>query len=209
MVNYRSGFNPTQNQLLSNFLANTNIRAIGLIYDVGNPFPEFTLTKKQPFIKITDQIIDQLKKHLIDLVIYAQKKECDKCDLFEIIHEEFGTQDYTLRGFVTKRDKSDISLNRCAIESAGFLPSKFKLGNPTPGKENDCGGPRFILKEHITDVIASVNQNASYPDDFDDLEGAGCSNQCSSTIEVSDVSQIDKECMQTAMILPEETFAQI
>lgn len=205
MVKYRSGFNPKQSSIMSNFLDNRDIRAIGLIYDMNNPFTEFALTKKQSFIKITEPIIEKLKKYLIDLVIYAPKKECDKCELFEIIHEEFASQDYTLREFVMNKDKSDISLNRCAVESAGFLPNKFKLGNPTPGKENDCSGPRFVLEEHITDIVATVNQNTSYADDFDDLEGASCSSQCTSSIESSDRSQIDKERMQTAISAANDT----
>lgn len=65
--------------------------------------------------------------------------------------------------------KKVVSLNRCAVESSGFLPEKFKIGNPTPGKANDCTGPHILL-ENI--VPANV-----YSDDFDDTEEASCSLQ--------------------------------
>lgn len=197
MVKFRSGFG-SKNSLITNFISNNNFRAIGLLYDKNNPFKDFALTQTKTFIKINSNIIEQLKKNLVDLVIYTRDRQCNKCNLFEIIHEEFTSKQYTLREHPMSSDKNDISLNRCAVESIGFLPEKFKLGNPTPGSENDCGGPHFILKDHILDTIAPVNEQSAYLDDFDDIDGAGCSNQCTSTIEPTDLSLMSKDLLNQA-----------
>lgn len=86
MVKFRSSFT-VMNSLITNFLANKDIRAIGLLHDEKkvNAFTDFVLTKKQPFIKINDDIIKQLKEHSIDLVVYSRDKTCDKCALFPTI----------------------------------------------------------------------------------------------------------------------------
>lgn len=134
-----------------------------------------------------------MKEYLIDLVVYSREKTCDKCDLFGRIHEEHNTKTYTLREFVRNADGSVISLNRCVAESQAFLPEKFKLGIPTPGNDNDCNGPHFILKDHFLDIIAPVNDESPYVDDFDDIDGASCSNECSSSIPPTDYNLIEVE----------------
>lgn len=45
---------------------------------------------------------------------------------------------------------NDISLNRCVIETAGFLQEMFKLGDPTPG----CTWPYFILEDNIPEMTS-------------------------------------------------------
>lgn len=208
MVKFRSGFNKGTS-VITNFMTTTNkdLRAFGLLYGTNNAFQDFVLDKKQPFIKISDSIIDQLKKHLIDLVIYAPEKECEcnKCDVFEIVHEEFLSKDYTLHEIVMNAEKSDISLNRCTVESEGFLPQKFKLGNPTPSSENDCTGPNFVLKDRILDIIGPVNEQTPYADDFDDIDGASCSNQCTTSIQRTDFELIGRENIGQAVTAANET----
>lgn len=99
----------------------------------------------------------------------------------------------------------DISLNRCAAESEGFLPEKFKLGNPTPGNENDCSGPHFILEDHILDVIDPVNTQSPYIDDFDDLDGASCSNSYTSSIEQIEYNRVNSTFTKQAVSRANDT----
>lgn len=126
-----------------NFLAQKNLHAIGLLHDAQkfNPFGDFVLSKQQKEIKINGVIIDQLKNYLIDLVVYGENRACEKCTIFEKIWNEFESKKYILRGFPTKSSNKDLSLNRCAVESIGFVPEKFNYGETTPGKPNDCTGP--------------------------------------------------------------------
>lgn len=164
-----------ENNRAVGFFANKDVHAIGLLHDKRklNPFSDFVLSKKQPSIKINEGILAQLKDHLIDLVVYGDAEVCQECKLFEKINNEFVTKKYILREFPKNAAQEDISLNRCAVESHGFIPEKFKLGNPTPGKHNDCSGPHFLLEDHIPSVVSE------YCDNCDESE-----DQCSSTCNV-------------------------
>lgn len=126
----------------------------------------------------------------------------DKCRLFETIDTDFVNKKYTLREFPNNIEKADISLNRCAHEGLGFLPEKFKLGNPTPGGENDCMGPNFILGDIIVSIIPPVHTqiHGIIEHDYDDLE-ASCSDDldCTSSIQESDFSQITTQGIEKAL----------
>lgn len=128
MVKFKSGFTG-RSSVISNFLPNKEIRAIGLLYDSNNlnTFKDIVLSKKQPLVEINGDILKQLKEYLIDMVVYTRDKTCDKSELIEIIHEGFVTKKYAFREFNGKKDanKIGISLNRCAAETTGFLPEKF------------------------------------------------------------------------------------
>lgn len=119
---------------MSNFITNGNefTMAIGLIYDNGNAFKDYTLKKVQPFIAITSSKAAELKKYLVDLVVYGEKSSCSKCEMFERLHSEFAFTKYVLREFSGQRQNDDISLNRCTALSDGFVPNyllyKSKMG---------------------------------------------------------------------------------
>lgn len=85
MVKFRNSFTG-QSSIMSTFMPNKEIRAFGLLYDSERniAFNDFVLTKKQPLVKIIENIIDQLKKYLIDLVVYSRDDTCDKCEIDEI-----------------------------------------------------------------------------------------------------------------------------
>lgn len=83
---------------------------------------------------------------------------------------------YVLREVKSNLEFNDISLNRCAIENSGFLPEMFKLGNPTPGEDNDCTGPHFILEDNIPNLTTSpAGVHMSYSDDNDYAFDHSCS----------------------------------
>lgn len=201
-IRFKDGF-PSKNkvQQLTNFLSSENrLYAIGLLYGEKQVFNEFKLTEKIRELVIDTKLIDILKKHLVDLVVYSENNACDKCTLFEDIHSDFFGKKYTLREFSTNIEKKDITLNRCALESFGFIPEKFKIGLPTPGKPNDCSGPHFILEDNLLSAIPPVLTH-SFSDDYDDLTGASCSAQpeCFSSIEPSDYNQITEQGIEQAL----------
>lgn len=137
---------------------------------------------------INDKIKGLLTQSLVDLVVYGENEACNKCKLIEEIRSDFTNKKYTLREPIKNIDNNDVSINRCALESYGFLPEKFKLGNPTPGKENDCSGPQFILEDKILEATPQVHSNTVSEFDYDDFGGASSSKSCTSTIETVDYS---------------------
>lgn len=159
-----------------------------------NSFKKFALSKTQPNIKINREILEELKSYLIDLVVYGEDKACTRYSLFEEINSEFASKEYILREFPTNSAKEDISMNRCAIESSGFLPEKFKLEYPTPGKPNDCTGPNFLLENDVP-----VNMVYSYADDFDEFEDASCSNEATCSASIQPINSDDNNVIERAI----------
>lgn len=189
---------------MSSFFVNDNkLSAIGLLYGEKNPFNEFKLTEKNREIVIDDKLKGVLKKSLVYLVIYGDRKACDKCDFFEMIHDDFANKKYTLRDFSKNIENNVISLNRCTLERYGFLPEKFKLGSLTPGKANDCSGPHFILEDNILEATPLVH--SSIISEFDDLDSASDQPQCTSTIDISEYSQLSADSIVHAIDLANKT----
>lgn len=84
-IKFKSLFDGKKVQTITSFLSHKEFHAIGLLHDKIkiNSFSDFTLSKKQPNIKINDAIITQLKNYLVDLVVYGENSVCDKCGIFE------------------------------------------------------------------------------------------------------------------------------
>lgn len=172
--------------LTSNFLtiSNTEVRAIGLLFDEGNSFNDIILNEKSQLLPINEKITNILQKYLVDLVVHTGKVPCDKCGFIEKIHPDFLERKYMLRDMQFKLDNNEDSLNRCTIENTGCVPEMFKLGNPTPGAQNDCTGPRFVLEENILEAIAPVNDYFRYPDDINHEFDDSCESQSQSACTV-------------------------
>lgn len=182
-IKFRESWNNKNNLIsITNFLENgkTDIYAIGILYNKNDPMSTIQLEKNKNSIIIDDKLNEFLKNNLIDLVVYSEKSDRDRCDIFEELHPPFAQKKYTLREFSFKRG-SDISLNRCTIESDGFVPEKFKIGKPTPGLENDCSGAYFIFEDRIQEIlpnfISSVDIDVNDEHDIDSLD-----NTCTSSI---------------------------
>lgn len=210
LIKFRRGF-AGSSKSMSNFVTNgfRRLHAIILLHDSEslNPFDVFVLTKKNTYYIIGDRMLAILKQYTIDMVVYTEKAECDECEMVEIIHSEYAEKRYTLRETMTNLQRQDISLNRCTLESIGFVPEKFKIGTITPGSENDCNGLHFILEENIEKVISPVKMHADYQDDYDNTEGAHCSSMCTSSIEQSEYSQVSRLAIDNAMYLANEEIA--
>lgn len=196
MIKTQNSFSKVKMRPLStSFLtiANNEVRAIGLLFDEGNSFKDVVLNEKIQLLPIKEKNFEILEKYLVDLVVFAAKVPCDKCELIEKIHTDFIQRKYILRDMQSNLENNEISLNRCTIESTGFAPHMFKLGNPTPGAANDCTGPHFVLEDNILEATGPVSDHFSYPDDNDHEFDESCSSQnqptCSSSIHTSDYTQ--------------------
>lgn len=154
-VKFRESWNKNKQLSMTNFLINenANLNAIGVLYKKNDAISTIQLEKNKNSIPLDDQLIEFLKENLIDLVIYSEKFGPDKCNIFEVLHAPFAQKKHVLREFDLKQD---LSLNRCTIETDGFIPEKFKLGKPTPGTENDCAGSHFILHDRLQQMVRSV-----------------------------------------------------
>jgi len=76
----------------------------------------------------------------VDMVVYGRRATSERCQIFEKLHQNFVNKAYVLREFDIPESLKDYSLNRCTIDTSPFLPEKFKIGQRTPGAENDCTG---------------------------------------------------------------------
>lgn len=170
---------------ITNFISNgnRNLNAIGLLYDRGNSFSEITLTADKNFIRIDANILEILKKYMVDMVVYTKLHDRDRCNIFEEINADLANKKYALREF-TSTPGRDITLNRCALELTGFLPEKFKIGKATPGSDNDCTGAHYILEDHILDVIPPVISRHTYPTEYEgEIIDYMYEPECTSSIE--------------------------
>lgn len=207
MVKFQSSFSKGRNTLTS-FLTNVNpeMRAIALLYDEKNSFGDISLTEKDNLLPISETIINTLKQYLVDLVVFAGNVPCDKSDLIEKIYSDFGQRKYVLREVKFNVADDEISLNRCTIANDGFLPEMFKLGNPTPGAENDCNGPHYILEDNIEEAISSEDIHYSLNENDYELDKNCASRsqsqaqaECSSSIPQSDYVQTSSFSIQNSI----------
>lgn len=143
-VTFRNKYTGNTKSMRSFFTkTNTFLYAIAIIYKKSFTFPELVLTDKKPFININNEILELIKTNLLDMVVYGQKAPFETCDLFTNLCNDFANKEYVLREFDNK--KTDRTLNRCTFDSTPFVPEKFKIGAPSPGKDNDCTGAQFFF----------------------------------------------------------------
>ncbi len=147
------------------------------LFDVlpnGNKFPEGLILIKvdgEPAQKIYNsfqslkygygrtfnkQMKELIKPYIVDLVVFSRRAKFNKCSLFEDFVEEYKGKQYVLTDYDSE-EIGDRTVNRCTELLDPFLPKSFKLGKPTPGKDNDCSGPHFILSEEIFTMIGRKN----------------------------------------------------
>lgn len=152
---------------ITNFLinGNKNINAIGLLYGRQESFRDIVLTKQKNHIPLDGKMKALLKQHLVDMVVYSKMYDSNRCDIYEEIYPQFVGRKYVLREF--NAVDVDYTLNRCASESLGFRPEKFKIGKPTPGADNDCSGAHYIVEDRILDIMPSINTHVLYPADHE------------------------------------------
>lgn len=140
---------------------NKDLQAIAVLYNKRSSLPEFTISKSQVFIQLNEELKNIIKDNLVDLVVYGRRAPYDSCELFLDLYPGYANRKYVLREFDLAKKQRDITLNRCTLETNGFLPEKYKLGDSTPGRENDCTGTHFLLEEHLTSITPGL-QDKTY-----------------------------------------------
>lgn len=211
-VTYRNKYSgSTKDNALFMLTGNRHLHAIALLYKHSNNFNELTLSAKKPYIIIDDKLKDLIKKNLVDLVVYGRKAPYDNCVLFTDLYNEYTNMDYILREFDNNQEGLDRTLNRCTVVSTnGFVPEHFKLGAPTPGAENDCTGPHFIIERLLPNISNPFEVSPFDSDNFDsnfDSLMQDDSAQCSTSTDLSTYASTSVAALN-AEIDKEHTLAQ-
>lgn len=139
---------------------------------------------------------------LIWQCIYSKLHDRDRCEVYEQIYPSFVNRKYTLRELPTQNAEysaKDITLNRCAFETTGFIPEKFKLGTKTPNSENDCSGVHIIIEDHIDELMAAVNTHLTQPAEYDTNDASAPEPTCSSSMERTNYYSISEDRLTTAI----------
>ncbi len=130
---------------------------LALLYS-ESPLPELKLSRSKKSIPVTQEIENLVRDKLVDLVVYATTAPTDRCLIFELLHPPFVVP--VVRQYILRETNVglhiDLSLNRCTVRNAGFLPEKFRIGQKTPGLENDCSGEPFVLEDE--NALAQVEE---------------------------------------------------
>ena len=100
-VKYRQKFSKGQ-QTLTSFINNGNkfLNAIALLYNKdGTPLEKFTLTPKQPFIKLNEHLTLLIQNNLLDIVVYGRRATFEKCSYYEKIAHKLHGRKYALKEY--------------------------------------------------------------------------------------------------------------
>jgi hypothetical protein len=105
-----------------------------------------------------------LKNVLLDAVVYARKITYTHCSIFEDLVDSFkmlhsNKQHYVLIDLETPQNR-DNTINRCTELISSYVPEYFKIGSPTPGNENDCTGPNFVISVLLNKNMSRINYSA-------------------------------------------------
>ncbi len=136
--------------VLTDFLDDGGESPIGvalLFNKLSGPLRQVALTEENPHLSLSNQyLLTKLEKNLMDLVVYDRNTPTDSCNIFEDLHADFWASiraQYVLRQ-VNSDYRKGFTFNRCSVDTPGYLPESFKLGFPSPNRENDCMGPVFF-----------------------------------------------------------------
>lgn len=180
-VKFRERFVPHNKNNRWNFLntgSSDYLKAL-IIVEAGNE-ERLTLSEKNPSIKITANLKQFIASKLIDIVVYGYRAPYDKCNLFEELCPQLINRKYVLREIDAQ--KNDYSLNRCTPVTIAIVPERFKLGTPTPAKDNDCSGAHYIFEDHMIEVQTLLPQMEGHDADpgyYQQVEYWNTTSQCS------------------------------
>lgn len=202
-VAYRNKFRgKSSNKEQFMWTGNKHLHAVALIYKESNSFPELTISAKNPYLIINNEIKDLIHNNLVDLVVYGRQAPYDNCALFTDLCNEY-TMDYVLREFDNTQDGVDRTLNRCTTNyMKAFVPNHFKLGLPTPGAANDCTGVNFMIESHFPNISDPLQQN---PFDMDNVDSnldslmREDSSQCTSSFDSSTYTSTSDASIEMAI----------
>lgn len=114
---------------------------------------------------LTEDLQTVINDHIVDLVIYSRRAKFNRCPILYKLCTVLEAAEYALGPNYCyellpgaewdRRSRTEFSLNKCPNdmyeERSPFLFTKWKLGKPTPHKENDCTGIQFIIQKYLED----------------------------------------------------------
>lgn len=151
---YRSKNMPkNQKTLFGTSTAATIPRAVILLKVTGREASTLDSKLRQinsHVVKIDEELKNIIKSNLQDMIVYGRKNSINRCSIFEDIYEPLKDMAYYMIREINPDGTLDSSLNRCSSSSKAFQCEHFKVGIPTPGKENDCSGSYMILEKEMS-----------------------------------------------------------
>jgi hypothetical protein len=146
--------------LLTSFINNGNkyLNAIVLLYNKdGKPLADLELTKKNPYLRLDNQLTEIIQNNLMDIVVYGRRAPFERCSYYERLAPQLSGRKYALKEYGTPNGP-DCSLNRCTISTDSISPEAFKIGSLTPGADNDCTGIHFIIQTYVPQLLKDLAQ---------------------------------------------------
>jgi len=128
-------------------------QAVVLFHVTGDQANKFNsefqkMPKTRPYVPFSEEVKKMFLENrniIIDTVVYGVKSPFTKCNIFELFSLDYQKMPkYVLNEWDGVR--SDLSINYCGEHLfQRFSPHLFKYGKITPGKENDCSNPTYII----------------------------------------------------------------
>lgn len=173
-IKFRRKFiKPKKGQLdLTNFLntGDKSLNAIVLVYNKdGKPLQDFELTENKKFITLNENLLNIIQENLVDMVVYTRRGEFFRCNMYETIAPKLKGRQYALRELDLSTEGKDLTLSRCSVTSDAVCPEGFKISEQTPGEENDCTGPHFIMENYASELFMAVPNVSNTPTKFIEL----------------------------------------
>lgn len=106
-------------------------------------------------LRITAELEIPLKETLVDILVFSKPGIAASCNIFNRIAPDLGIN-YVLKNYNTG-SCADFSINRCSPTTVPYLPNSFKFGNPSPNKQNDCSGEKFILYDQAENAFEEMD----------------------------------------------------
>ena len=112
---------------------------------------------------VTEELEQIINSYIVDIVIYSRRSEFNRCPILYrlcdvlVAAEEMLGPNYCyelLPGAEWDHPgRTELSLNKCpssvSEERSPFAFTQWKLGKPTPHRNNDCDGPHFIIQKYL------------------------------------------------------------
>lgn len=123
--------------IMSNFLNNgqNKLNAIALVYSDNPTALDVINLNNRNHLVLTDELIEIIKIHLVDMVVYSKLNDRDRCNIYDQLCPELVGRKYTLRELPTQNPENsdlDITLNRCAEENRPFYQKNLGFAKKHP-----------------------------------------------------------------------------
>jgi hypothetical protein len=164
-----------------------------------NPVSRRTTTASH--LKLDDQLINIIKNHAKDMVVYSRRSIFNDCGFFRNILPRPVPPPQDIEINLPKREwdrigHEDLSINRCPRSPADrvkpFLFAHWKIGKRTPGSGNDCTGTAWLVEENLPQIFEAQGEDMPT-----DPSGINVPQVCSGSTSVGALAKVEAEKVVT------------